>query len=69
MNFTDETLPEFGLSKNISSNVDGQELNDLTSQAYEFDSGHITWLLACTAVTWLMVSKFSSLCFHVETEN
>lgn len=45
-------------------NADFDELQNLTIQTHEFDSGHVTWLLACTAVTWLMVSLI-----HFETTN
>lgn len=38
-------------------NADNEDLKNLTTQIHEFDSGHVTWLLACTAVTWLMVSS------------
>lgn len=40
---------------NISIDI-RYDLSNITEQISQFDSGHVTWLLACTAVTWLMVN-------------
>lgn len=48
---TSEVIPLNNLS--IDNRYD---LSNFTEQTNQFDSGHVTWLLACTAVTWLMVS-------------
>lgn len=47
--------PEVFLLNNSSEDVN-YDLSNSTIQTYQFDSGHVTWLLACTAVTWLMVN-------------
>lgn len=48
---------EVDLLKNLTYDDINHELHNFTAETHQFDSGHITWLLACTAVTWLMVSK------------
>lgn len=52
-----EVMPFMNLSLDI-----GNDFSDSSTQTNEFDSGHVTWLLACTAVTWLMVSSIYNFC-------
>lgn len=52
MNYSDVIHPEVDF-----------DLSNSTTQTNQFDSGHVTWLLACTAVTWLMVSCILEFCF------
>lgn len=54
MSDSDFINPEVILLNNSSEDVN-YDLSNITTQTYQFDSGHVTWLLACTAVTWLMV--------------